>query len=245
MRNFVETKIITNPTFWFCYLVSSFGQIGEPFEPESIEKVFNTGEEGFLDWQSFTGYYEGIFEETDGQVENPNTISIEFQNQVNLLIEFHAGDTYYYLESSSTKEFANLGNIGGHWFLPMLRWDEIAYLSQQIKLDSTIENYSSFVLLLMLPCVWLTKNEDFGEVRKALVKAWFDTELVNQKNAEFLTLKFFEAVDARKEGFYWFLDNENNWVTNAHWSPRFSENPNRNAELVTKLLNLATNNQSN
>lgn len=245
MRKFAETKILTNPNFWSCYLISSFGQIGESFDPEFVEKIVDVTENNLFDWwSSFTGYYEGIFDETDGEVENPNTISIEFQNQVNLVIEFHAGDTYYCLENSSTKETANLGNIGPHWLLPMLRWNEIVSLSQNVKSEFSVQNYSSFVLLLMLPCIWLTKDEDFEEVRKVLVKTWFDTGLVNQGNAELLTLKFFEAVDARKEGFYWFLDNENNWVTNTHWSPRFSDKPNQNANSVTKLLNLATNNQN-
>lgn len=243
MQDFVDTKILTNPDFWFCYLVSSFGQIGEPFAPEFLSNIFNINEENTIEWwNTFTGYYEGIFDETDGQVENPNTISIEFQNQVNLAIEFHAGDTYYYLENSITNESANLGTIGGHWILPMLRWNEIVSLSQNVKSDSSIRDYSSFVMLLMLPCIWLTKDEDFEEVKKVLVTAWTNTGLANQQNAELITLKFSEAVDARQDEFYWFLDSENNWVTNAEWSSRFSDETNQNAKLVTKLLNLATNN---
>lgn len=243
MQDFVDTKILTNPDFWFCYLVSSFGQIGEPFAPEFLSNIFNINEENTIEWwNNFTGYYEGIFDETDGQVENPNTISIEFQNQVNLVIEFHAGDTYYYLENSITKEFVNLGTIGGHWILPMLRWNEIVSLSQNVKSDSSIRNYSNLIMLLMLPCIWLTKDEDFEEVKKVLAQAWINTGLANQQNAELITLKFSEAVDARRDEFYWFLDSEHNWVTNAEWSSRFSDETNQNAKLVTKLLNLATNN---
>jgi hypothetical protein len=114
--------------------------------------------------------------------------------------------------------------------------------SQKAKSDSSIENYSIFVVLLMLPCVWLTKDEDFEDVRKVLTKVWLDTKLVNQENADLLAKQYCEAVDARKEDFYWFLDNENNWVTNAHWSSRFSDESNQNLKLVIKLLNLATDN---
>jgi hypothetical protein len=243
VQKFKETKILSNPNFWFCYLVSSFGQIGESLETDFVGKIFNINEENTIEWwNSFTGYYEGIFDETDGEVENPNAISIEFQNQVNLVIEFHAGDTYYSLENLSSKQIANLGSIGGHWILPMLRWIEVLSLSQKVKLDSSSENYSNLVTLLMLPCVWLTKDEDFEEARKVLAEAWIDTGLVTQENAELLALKCCEAIDARKEDFYWLLDNENNWVTNAHWSSRFSDESNQNAKSVTKLLNLATNN---
>lgn len=245
VRKFLAEKIPTNPEFWFCYLVSSFGQIGEPFEADFLNKTFNINEKSALAWwDSLTGYSEE-FEESEENVENPNSIPIEFQNHVNLIIEFHPGNTYYFLENHLSKEEAAIGDIGGHWALPMLRWDEVVLLSKNVKPVTEIENYSSFVMLLLLPCVWLTKDEDFKKVRRVLTENWTHTGLVSQENAELLTQKFREASNAEEGEFYWFINGENNWVTNAHWSSRSFDKPGQQIALINSLVSSATNNQSN
>lgn len=44
-----------------------------------------------------TGYYEGVFDENDGYIENPKTVELGLSAGTFLYIEFHPGDTLYFL----------------------------------------------------------------------------------------------------------------------------------------------------
>jgi Immunity protein 19 len=240
VRKFIDTKTLFNPNFWFSYLVSSFGQIGEPFETEFVGKVFDVSGENTINWwNSFTGYYEGIFDETDGEVENPSSISIDLQNEIHLVIEFHAGDTYYFLENRSSVESATLGDIGPHWILPMLRWTEVVNLSKAINLDQRLENGDNLLILLLLPCVWITKNDDVSEIHKIVSDSWSKTGLVDFESAEMLASQFCKSTDGREKDYHWFLNDYNVWVTNATWSSRCSLKPYEEINQITNLLKLA------
>lgn len=241
MRKIVEHEtLFRSPEFWNFYIYQSCGEIGETFEPEIIEDIFKVEKKSYEDWwKSFTGYYEGIFEETDGDVENPSTICIRFKNNISLAIEFHAGDTYYSLEDKSLGEFTFLGNTGPHWSLPMLRWKEASKLAEAAKPQSVLEEIQSFIILLLLPCIWITKDDDIEEINKILSNAWLKIDLINAEDAEYLSNFWCESTDARKHSFYWYLNDDNYWVTNAKWSSRYEKQPEEQINKIAKLLSLA------
>ena len=58
------------------------------------EKYEDLIDHSFID--DLTGYYDGVFDESDGYIDNPNTIKMILSTGNELFIEFHPGDTIYY-----------------------------------------------------------------------------------------------------------------------------------------------------
>ena len=50
------------------------------------------------DWiDNLTSYYDGVFDENDGYVDTPKAVAIKLSNGDEFCVEFHPGDTIYYI----------------------------------------------------------------------------------------------------------------------------------------------------
>ncbi len=65
----------SNKKFWTGFVATSFPAALDEASDMSLDEIV---EENGLDdcdwWDAFTGYYEGILEESDGYLENPQTL---------------------------------------------------------------------------------------------------------------------------------------------------------------------------
>ena len=107
---------------------------------EMIEEKYSVSK----DWvNTFTQYNESMHEINDGYLENPNTFMIQLLNENVLTIEFHSGDTIYFMNEQK------LGCTGSHFSIQKV---SLTYYDELVSL----ERWENKVLLL--PMVRITKE---------------------------------------------------------------------------------------
>jgi hypothetical protein len=200
-----DATALKEPLFWTAFLCSSFGQIGEPFDPEVVCSAFGVTEDDAQTWwHKFTGWYDGILDESDGWLENPAGVIVPLAPSLMLEVETHPGGTVHYLASDATGRHM-LGDCGPHWRLPMLRWSEAALLSPE-------------ALLLTLPGVWVAADQT--QCRDHVERAFQNLPLRAKSAASKLADQWVAAVGDGGTEYSWSKDPELGWVSSAHWSVR-------------------------
>jgi len=220
----MKSNIITfdTPYFWAGYFASHFGQIAEPIEFEDVAEIFNISEKAALEWwHQFTNFYEGVFDECDGQVEEPGLITI-CNNEITLLFEFHPGGTYLFI-SNPNEEKIKLGNIGPHWELPSFRWEEAC------KFFNITGGWREF--LLFLPWVWIEKSNWEDKFKEPIINALMN--FTSGTKASKFYEKWFNAVASE---YVWKKSNNIGWVSDAQWSKRFYKNNLKQLQLINSMI---------
>lgn len=100
MRQMIDyLELLHNKCFAAWFLMNNFPEGIDICNDCSIAEIIE--ENCIIDktWvDDLTGYYEGVFDENDGYIENPKTINLRLSTGVLLFIEFHPGDTLYYID---------------------------------------------------------------------------------------------------------------------------------------------------
>ena len=104
----------------------------------------------------FTGYYDGVMDENDGCLDNPNFFKTEIRKDLTFKIEFHPGDTLYFIND------INIGSTGPHWMLYCFKWCEL------LKLINGSNN-EELLFWLLLPMVGITPNDEINEINKVIL----------------------------------------------------------------------------
>jgi len=100
-----------------------------------------------LSWvDEFTKYYDAVLDEEDGYVENPRKLSVSLKNGNLLEIEFHPGDTVFYLNKE------NIGCTGPHYYIHKISLAKL----KELVLDTDLTEEKFF---LLLPMVFVDGNE--------------------------------------------------------------------------------------
>ena len=103
----------------------------------------------------FTQYYDGIGEESDGYVDNPTTITSPISSTETLKIEFHPGDTIFYINHDE------IGCTGPHWKLWSIPFKKVKSL---LSLE-----HGNVLFWLLLPMAAL-EQEEIWELKPMLEK---------------------------------------------------------------------------
>lgn len=98
-------------------------------------------------WEEFTGYYEGVLDETDGYLEEPTTLEVSVNETETLKVEFHPGDIIYYMNDKE------IGSTGPHFELQTMAYKKIEQISTG--------EYGKELYFLLLPIAKLEKEEVF------------------------------------------------------------------------------------
>lgn len=143
--------------FWSFFLSKSYPN--GYFEEEDIElseyirEKYNVS----LEWvDEFTKYYDGVMDEKDGYVENPRKVIVDFANSNLLEVEFHPGDTIFYLNKES------IGCTGPHFNLHKISWTEF----KALLVDVDNKEWRFFMLL---PMIYI-KEDEIGEALMEITK---------------------------------------------------------------------------
>lgn len=125
MRHLVELKDIKNKVFWINFFGIHYPNGYDEKTDISVSDILNDlcSDDILKWWDEFTGYYDGILNESDGYSENPTTLKIKLYSEENLIIEFHPGETLYFINH------AQIGSIGPHYKLQVLPYKKIKELS--------------------------------------------------------------------------------------------------------------------
>ena len=106
-------------------------------------------------WENFTGYYEGVLDESDGYLDDPTTLEETLLQDKILKIEFHPGDILYFINDEQ------IGSTGPHWELQTIPYKEVEQLL-------SFKNGRQLFLLL-LPLAFI-HGEDVQSVREKITE---------------------------------------------------------------------------
>jgi hypothetical protein len=222
----LRQDVLGDRRFWASLYSGAFGQVGAPPDPVAFCSLLEVNEWDALHWyHEFTGWYPGIFDESDGYSDDPATVHVALAKSVQLYAHFHPGDQYWFLASEGASGVM-LANIGPHWALPGLRWQEA------IAIGEAAPDNGWVATLLLLPIVWLTYGDDVSAARLAAESAWVESNLVSPAPASALAELWVRAVEGGRD-FRWRRTSDG-WLCDAHWGPR--SDGRRDAALLNRLV---------
>ena len=210
---------LSRPEFWLSLMAVGFGGLGPEPDREVVAKALGIGSrEGAAWWDDFVGYQAGMLDKPlapgeDG-ILKPTTITFPLQSGFDLLLDcFPDSVLSYALRHGEGKVM--LGETGGHFRVPALRWNEAVDLRAAL----TDADLGSKMLLAMLPAIYLTTDEDHAAALPAVESAWLATGLASQQGAKVLAQQWAAATDLRGKHSWREVEGVG-WVTDAHWSVR-------------------------
>lgn len=159
----------TNKKFWTCFVAASFPTALDEETDSSLPEIIE--EHKVVDinwWRDFTKYYDGVLEETDGYVDEPETLIYRLSSAQTLKIEFHPGDTLYYINE---RQIARTGGDYNIWIFP---------LADLLSYNESIKDNRIFLLLLPLTII---RNQDMDNAVRIIsnvLREIFDEHLCNR-----------------------------------------------------------------
>lgn len=162
-----------NLSFWSYYFSTSFpNAFNEETEKELselVEEIFMLDSDELLKWtDNFTGYYDGVMDENDGYLDDPNKLEIMIRNKLMLKIEYHPDDTIYFINNSE------IVCTGPHWSLYHISWKELLAISSSSE-------YQDYAFWLLLPMTRIANTDDIDEVN-SIIKDKLEVFNLNIRN---------------------------------------------------------------
>lgn len=159
----------SNKNFWRGFIATSFPIAFDEITDLSLTEIMEENDLADCQWwNDFTGYYDGILEETDGYLEHPKTFCEQLTPSKCLKVEFHPSDTVYLINQ---KEIAC---TGAHYHIQIFSFTELL---------ECVENRNDDTLfLLLLPLVYIKKSEvdQAKEVIRSSLHTFFEPPFVDQ-----------------------------------------------------------------
>ena len=102
MRQIIgSSELLSNDNFLTWFFMMNFPEGTASSGDHSLFEMMQedrTVDETWAD--DLTGYYEGVLDESDGYIEDPKAIMIRLSTGDHFYIEFHPGDTLYYINDN-------------------------------------------------------------------------------------------------------------------------------------------------
>lgn len=169
-------RLLVDPRFWTAFFNLAFPW--SSLDTDVVEEAIGLSDDEVHPWwNDLSGYYDGIFDESDGDLERPKTIAVPFEGGRQMDIEIHAGSLRYLMAGrEGTREC--LAVIDGHWTLPELSWREIEVLASAAERRGVVPGTAATLLLLPLGSPDAISSLDRIElaVREAISKLGFARE---------------------------------------------------------------------
>ena len=138
-------EVTSKENFMIWFIMNCFP---EGIDEETDMSMYDLIEEEYsfdTEWyDNFTNFYDGVFEENDGYVDDPNAIMIELNNHNELIIEFHPGDVIFFMNDSQ------IGCTGPEYEIKAITYKEYKELTKDLSPEKK---------LFLLPMVEITENE--------------------------------------------------------------------------------------
>lgn len=156
----------SNRNFWVGFIATSFPTaLGEETDISLTELMIENGMCDTSWWDNFTKYYDGVLEESDGYVDEPETIICELVPTQILKIEFHPGDTVYYINDKQ------IACTGGHYNIQVIPFKELL---------NSIKDRQIFLLLLPLAVIDSLDKDEATQIISNVLQGIFDKRLCGQ-----------------------------------------------------------------
>lgn len=159
MRQIIKySDLLCNNEFLLWFLMDNFP---EGINTETDESIIEIMEENITldkEWiDELTGYYDGIFDDNDGYLNNPKTIQLLLSTGEHLFIEFHAGDTLYFIDENA------IGSTGASYSIKKI------FLSEFLNYTKELNNLEKLLLLPMVK-VTLSEKDEFYTLFKLILQ---------------------------------------------------------------------------
>lgn len=212
---------LNRPEFWLSLMALGFGGLGPEPDLDVVAKALGVGtRDGATWWEDFVGYQaEALDMPLDpGEEEAHASTSIVFplKSRFDMVLECSPDSTLVYALRRGALELI-LGETGGHFRVPALRWAEAAALRAALANADQEDR----MLLAMLPAIYLTTDEERVAALESVEAAWRATG-VAEGGARELALQWAGATDLRGS-YSWRHVQGLGWVTDAEWSVRGGE----------------------
>ena len=163
----INIEEIDHLNFWINYFGCCYPNGYDEEEDISVSELM---EELYTEnagkwWEKFTGYYEGICDESDGYLDDPTTLEEALTTDKILKIEFHPGDILYFINDDQ------VGSTGPHWELQAIPYKEVE------QLLSLQNGRQLFLLLLPLAFMEAEEAEDVRREIEAQMRNYFSNSL--------------------------------------------------------------------
>lgn len=131
MRKIINYETIKNEKdFWLMFLMGNFPESLDNETDETLSEIISGLYNYNRQWMDdFTGYYDGIFDECDGYIEEPATLEIELSTGEKLYIEFHPGDTIFFIND------VEIGCTGPEYFIHKMDWAGFGSYTHSLSSD--------------------------------------------------------------------------------------------------------------
>jgi hypothetical protein len=93
-------------------------------------------------------------------------------------------------------------------------------------------------MLLLLPIVWLTADDDVEAARRAAESAWSASGLLSSQLAAPMADLWTKSVEGGRE-YRWYRKPEVGWICSASWSSRSETRPAHELALINQLITSA------
>ena len=170
MRKLINYDTIKNEKdFWLIFLMGSFPESLDNETDETLSEIIS-GLYGYnRQWaDDFTGYYDGIFDECDGYIDDPTTLEIELSTGEKLYIEFHPGDTIYFINDEE------IGCTGPEYFIHKLDWQKYVSYTHSLSCEQK---------LLLMPML-AVKDGEKNELNQIIVDGLKATGAIKEADYE-------------------------------------------------------------
>ncbi len=136
----------SNKKFWTGFVTTSFPTALDEASDMALTEIIDENDLADYDWWAdFTGYYEGILDETDGYLDDPKTFLYRLTPSDELKIEFHPCDTVYFINDKE------LGCTGAHYRIQVFPFAEL--------LEYAKGKHDDQIFLLLLPLTYIKKED--------------------------------------------------------------------------------------
>lgn len=143
-----DVELLSNSNFIPWFLMTNFPEGIDNSKEISLVELIQ--EECILDkdWMdNLTGYYDGVLDENDGYIDIPKAVEIELSNGQEFCVEFHPGDTIYYMNNN------RIGCTGPDYIIRKIS------LAQFFEYTSNMNDSKKIFLLPMVKIVFEEKDE--------------------------------------------------------------------------------------
>lgn len=159
----------SNKKFWLAFIALSFPTALDRETDMSLSEIIEKNTRTNIKWwDDFTGYYDGILDESDGYIDNPKTFTYNLTPAQILKIEFHPCDIVYYINNNQ------IGCTGGEYHIFIFPFADL--------FKYTENNIDDRIFLLLLPLTIIHKQEVLYAEKKIynIVRLFFDESICSQ-----------------------------------------------------------------
>lgn len=160
----------SNREFWTGFFITSFPTaLDEEKDLSLSEMIIEQTETADINWwHKFTRYYDGVLNEADGYVDDPEMVTYNLTPAQTLKIEFHPGDTLYFVNDKQ------IACTGGEYAIHIFPFTDL------VNFVKEIHDYRIFCLLLPLTVIRNQDADNAVEIISNVLTEIFDVNLCNQ-----------------------------------------------------------------